>query len=47
VDGVKFPVENRTRDEYRKLFDETAFVVYEAVVGKRRVGRQPCGCLPP
>jgi hypothetical protein len=34
VDGVKFPVENRTGDEYRKLFDETAFVVYEAVVGK-------------
>ena len=34
VDGVKFPQENRTGDEYRKLFNETAFVVYETVVGK-------------
>ena len=34
VDGVKFPLENRTGPEYRKLFDETALKVYEGVVGK-------------
>ena len=34
IDGVKFPLENRTGPECRNLFDETAFVVYEAVVGK-------------
>jgi hypothetical protein len=34
VDGVKFPQENRTGPEYRKLFDETALKIYEGVVGK-------------
>ena len=38
VDGVKFPLDNRTGPGYRKLFDETAFVVYEAVVGKSYPG---------
>ena len=34
VDGVKFLLKNRTGAEYRKLFDETALKIYEAVVGK-------------
>lgn len=34
VDGVRFPLENRTGAEYRKLFNNTALRVYEAVVGK-------------
>ena len=34
VHGVKFPLENRTGAEYRKLFDETALKIYEGVVGK-------------
>jgi hypothetical protein len=34
VDGVKVPLENRTGPEYRRLFDETALGVYDAVVGK-------------
>ena len=38
VDGVKFPLENRTGPEYRKLFDETALKVYEAMVGKSYPG---------
>ena len=34
VDGVKVPLENRTGADYKRLFDETALGVYEAVVGK-------------
>ncbi len=42
VDGVNFPLENRTGPEYRKLFDETALEVYESVVGKPYTGSRPC-----
>ena len=35
VDGVKVPLENRTGADYKRLFDETALGVYEAVVGKQ------------
>jgi hypothetical protein len=34
VKGVSFPVENRRGSEYRALFDETAYRIYQAVVGR-------------
>ena len=34
VEGVKFPLKNRTDAQYKKLSHETALGIYEAVVGK-------------
>jgi len=34
IEGVKFPLRNRTSVEYQKLFDETSLKVYEAVTGR-------------